>query len=250
MVRPRSGRLARRLLAPAPTGNDISLKLAKLHKTKRAFTGTHMALRHKGLPFYKAGHARHALSAVVRVSNGGRGFVVETSGRFGRRNRYVITAAHCLPRVPPRHGLSHTEERTYKKLLAPLGKKPSVWCECLFLDPIADIAVLGGPDNQELSEQAAPSMRHWSKRQHRSRSPSRRANRLMTMPVQELPSTLSLPIDDQGNCSTSTSSRWVSTPKTKRAATEVVAMAASLINGSSCPGFQIERSAQAFPGRA
>ena len=30
----------------------------------------------------------------------------------------------------------------------------AVWAECLFADPIADIAVLDSPDNQELFEQA------------------------------------------------------------------------------------------------
>jgi hypothetical protein len=33
-------------------------------------------------------------------------------------------------------------------------EQPSVWCECLFADPVADVAVLGAPDNQELSDQA------------------------------------------------------------------------------------------------
>ncbi len=42
----------------------------------------------------------------------------------------------------------------HKKLLAPLGQKPSIWCECLFVDPIADLAILGCPDDQELSEEA------------------------------------------------------------------------------------------------
>ena len=95
------------------------------------------------------------LGAVVTVG-GGRGFVVEDHLGW----RYVITAAHCLPerpdgqRLPPAHGFSHTEERTYTNLLAPLGEQPSVWCEVLFVDPIADIAVLGSPDGQELSQQA------------------------------------------------------------------------------------------------
>lgn len=89
-----------------------------------------------------------ALNAVVTVG-GGRGFVVQ-----GRRDRYVITAAHCLPFLPPCHGFSYTEERTYNNLLARLGEQPSVWCEVLFADPVADIAVLGAPDNQVLSEQA------------------------------------------------------------------------------------------------
>ena len=57
-------------------------------------------------------------------------------------------------RLPPPHGLSYTIERAYPKLLAPLGEQPTVWCECLFVDPIADIAVLGSPDYETLSEEA------------------------------------------------------------------------------------------------
>ncbi|MGB6795016.1 MAG: hypothetical protein WBE48_00150, partial [Xanthobacteraceae bacterium] len=85
---------------------------------------------------------------------GGRGFIVESSGRFGRRDRTIITAGHCLPGVPPCHGSSFTTERTYPKLLARLGEQPSVCCECLFIDPVADIAILGSPDTQEFSDQA------------------------------------------------------------------------------------------------
>ena len=48
-----------------------------------------------------------------------------------------------------------THERTYAALLAPLGeRKPSVWAECMFADPVADIAVLGAPDYQALFEEA------------------------------------------------------------------------------------------------
>jgi hypothetical protein len=39
-------------------------------------------------------------------------------------------------------------------LLAPLGGQPAVWTECLFANPIADIAVLGSPDDQELCNEA------------------------------------------------------------------------------------------------
>src|SRR5438552_3247930 len=89
-----------------------------------------------------------ATRSVLRVG-GGRGFVVN-----GERDRLIITAAHCLPRFPPCHGFSYTEERTYAKLLGPLGrKKPTVWAECLFVDPVADIAVLGPPDDQELFDE-------------------------------------------------------------------------------------------------
>ena len=87
--------------------------------------------------------------AVLSVGDG-RGFVVN-----GQNNsRLVVTGAHCLPSFPPCHGASYLEERTYQELLGPLGKKSTVWAECLFADPIADIAVLGSPDNQELFDQA------------------------------------------------------------------------------------------------
>ncbi|MGA2272753.1 MAG: hypothetical protein ABSH00_04300 [Bryobacteraceae bacterium] len=89
-----------------------------------------------------------AKSAVIRVGHG-RGFVVE-----GKADRFVITAAHCLPRFPPCATISYPEERTYRSLLGPLGKKTTVWAECLFADPIGDIAVLGSPDNQKFIEQA------------------------------------------------------------------------------------------------
>jgi hypothetical protein len=88
-----------------------------------------------------------AKQAIVAVGDA-RGFVIE-----GPDGRLVITAAHCLPFFPPCHGFSYTEERTYTRLLGPLGQEPSVWAECLFADPIADIAVLGAPDRQDLSDE-------------------------------------------------------------------------------------------------
>ena len=66
----------------------------------------------------------------------------------------VLTAAHCLPFLPPAHPFSYLEERTYQALLGPLGAKAAVWAQCLFADPVADIAMLGSPDEQRLSEQA------------------------------------------------------------------------------------------------
>jgi hypothetical protein len=90
------------------------------------------------------------INGIIRVGDG-RGFIVQGGGE----HRYVITAAHCLPFFPPCHGFSYLEERTYKALLGTLGAEPSVWAECLFADPIADIAVLGEPDSQVLWDEAA-----------------------------------------------------------------------------------------------
>jgi hypothetical protein len=58
------------------------------------------------------------------------------------------------PCLPIATAASFTEERTYKNLLGPLGDECTVWAECQFVDPIADIAVLSEPDNQGLSKEA------------------------------------------------------------------------------------------------
>ncbi len=87
--------------------------------------------------------------SVIRV-DGGRGFVVGTDDE-----RFVITAAHCLPHFPPSMSFSGSIERTYAKLLGPLGRKRTpVWAECCFVDPIADLAVLWSPDRQHLDKEA------------------------------------------------------------------------------------------------
>jgi len=88
-----------------------------------------------------------AKRAVVKVGEG-RGFVVESA-----RSRLVITAAHCLPRLPVPHPHAN-EERTYWRLLGPLGREPVVTSECCFVDPVSDLAVLGPPNNQSLSSEA------------------------------------------------------------------------------------------------
>lgn len=96
---------------------------------------------------------RELAKAIVNVGDG-RGFIVEARRRR-RRDRYIITAAHCLPHFPPCHTFSYTEERTYANLLGPLDSlEKTVWAECLFADPIGDIAVLGSPDNQVLENEA------------------------------------------------------------------------------------------------
>jgi hypothetical protein len=89
------------------------------------------------------------LESVTRsiVSVGaGRGFLV---ARRTRRDVYVITAAHCLPHLPPAHPGSYTEERTYPALLGAHGAtQGSIAIECVFADPIADLAVLTRADGQ------------------------------------------------------------------------------------------------------
>jgi len=99
-------------------------------------------------------NARAWLRSVVSVS-GGRGFVIQS--RDGQR--LVVTAAHCLTRgelyLPPALSSSDTQERTYANLLGLLGAEQTIWAECLFVDAVADIAVLGSPNTQELWEEAA-----------------------------------------------------------------------------------------------
>ena len=86
--------------------------------------------------------------AVIRVGKG-RGFIIDADQR-----RYVITAAHCLPKLPLAHAATYLEERTYRNLLGPLlRRRATVWASCVFADPVADIAVLGEPDSRALSRQ-------------------------------------------------------------------------------------------------
>ena len=86
-------------------------------------------------------------TAVVTVGEG-RGFIVDALDQ-----RLVITAAHCLPHLPSAPPGSW--EETYRDLIGPLnGSKPKVSVECLFVDPISDIAVLGCPDDQSLFDEA------------------------------------------------------------------------------------------------
>src|SRR4029077_15726153 len=72
--------------------------------------------------------------------------------------RLIITAAHCLhrggePYLPPAFA-ANGWENTYPKLLGLLGEEPTIWAELLFANPVADIAVLGSPDDQELFNEA------------------------------------------------------------------------------------------------
>jgi hypothetical protein len=46
------------------------------------------------------------------------------------------------------------QEETFQDVLGPLGAETTVCAECVYVDPISDIAVLGTPDNQELYDEA------------------------------------------------------------------------------------------------
>ena len=88
------------------------------------------------------------MAGLVRVGDG-RGFLIAAND-----SKYVVTTAHCLPHLPPAATFAFECERAYADLLAPLGQEPKVWAECVFVDPVADIAVLGQPDNQAMVEEA------------------------------------------------------------------------------------------------
>ena len=90
-----------------------------------------------------------AENSVIRVGYG-RGFVAQTVEK-----PVIITCAHCLPHMPPAvGGIMMTEEKTYPRLVGVLGQKPTITVECLFVDPVADVAVLGEPDGQALPGEA------------------------------------------------------------------------------------------------
>ncbi len=111
-------------------------------------------------------------ASVIKVGDG-RGFIIERHVRIfpvdiplklrvRRRHvpghfvsdRVIVTAAHCLLKLPSTIA-TENPERVYPKLLGRLdGSEIDVWAECLFADPVADIAVLGCPDSQQLPDKA------------------------------------------------------------------------------------------------
>ncbi len=95
-----------------------------------------------------------AKSAVVAVRDA-CGFIIEALLPNSVSGHFIITAAHCLPHLPPADAASDTKCRTYQELVGRLDKRPpKVWAECVFADPVADIAVLERPDDQALKEKA------------------------------------------------------------------------------------------------
>jgi S1-C subfamily serine protease len=93
----------------------------------------------------------NAKRAVVQVGDG-RGFVVGA----GEYDRYVITAAHCLPRHPLPHLAKGVNELTYANLIGPLAKKTrTIWAELRADNLVDDVAVLAEPDGRELYDECA-----------------------------------------------------------------------------------------------
>lgn len=94
-----------------------------------------------------------ATPSVLQVGDG-RGFLVEVSNKyFLCPRRRIVTAAHCVPEMPPPHRAMYLNEKTYLGLVGRLGEKLSIAVECLFADPLSDLAVLGEPDGEELYDQ-------------------------------------------------------------------------------------------------
>jgi hypothetical protein len=90
-----------------------------------------------------------AAAAVVRVGDG-RGFII-----VHEHNRLVVTAAHCLPRVPEPFPARYVWESTFEELIGPRDAEPTISAEGIFVEVIADLAVLGAPDNQSFYDQYA-----------------------------------------------------------------------------------------------
>jgi hypothetical protein len=86
---------------------------------------------------------------VIQVGDGGRGFIIATE-----EARYVVTAAHCLSDLPPAHAASYTHERLCAHFIGALDGPRNVWAECVFVDPVADLAVFCEPDNQQFPDEA------------------------------------------------------------------------------------------------
>ena len=94
-----------------------------------------------------------ARQAVVKVGDG-RGFVMEIPnpfrGHHGTR-RVIVTVGRCLPNFPHPFPSSH-EQKTFQSLLGSLtDTAPSIAAECIFVDPITDMVVLGAPNKEKLS---------------------------------------------------------------------------------------------------
>ena len=85
--------------------------------------------------------------AIIAVGTG-YGCVVQ-----GAQDRFVVTAAHCLPELPPCDSGNVDRRSYYPALLGPPGGQKCVAAACGFADPISGIAVLGLPNGIESPEE-------------------------------------------------------------------------------------------------
>jgi hypothetical protein len=85
--------------------------------------------------------------AIIAVGTG-YGCVVQ-----GAHDRFVVTAAHCLPDLPPCNTGRFDRKSCYPALLGPPGGQKCAAAACGFADPISDIAVLGLPNGIESPEE-------------------------------------------------------------------------------------------------
>jgi len=93
-----------------------------------------------------------ATAASIIQVGGGRGFIVSAT----HDERYVVTAAHCLPYYPEPHLANGASELSYANILGPLGvHEGTVWAELTECNAISDIAVLGAPDGDEWEQYEA-----------------------------------------------------------------------------------------------
>jgi hypothetical protein len=89
--------------------------------------------------------------AVIRVG-GGRGFIVGAGD-----DRYVITAAHCLPplnELPTPHLANDTANLTFRNIIGQVAaRRLTIWGELCVFSLCDDIAVFSAPDGQELYDE-------------------------------------------------------------------------------------------------
>ena len=106
------------------------------------------------LPALEAERAKRSVKSATEWNNAivavgtGYGCVVQ-----GADDRFVVTAAHCLPQLPPCSIDTVDRKSWYPALLGPLGGQKTVTAACCFVDPISDVAVLGVPNSIDAPEE-------------------------------------------------------------------------------------------------
>jgi hypothetical protein len=92
----------------------------------------------------------YAKRCVVKVGNGGRGFVVNAGD-----DRYIITAAHCVPPegIPTPHLSNSVPDLTFPNIIGALGGRQTIWGELCVYSLADDIAAFRAPDGQALYDE-------------------------------------------------------------------------------------------------